>query len=52
MRNNLCVATNRIAWLATVLLALAVAGLLALEGYVGYGWLGVAVAASAAINLL
>jgi len=46
------VAANRIAWLATVLLALLVAGLLALAGYDGYAWLGVAVGASAAINLL
>lgn len=51
-RNNCAVAANRMAWIATVLVTLLVAGLLALGGYVGYAWLGVAVAASAAINLL
>ena len=45
-------AANRIAWLATVLVSLVAAGLLAISGYDGYAWLGVAVAASAAINLL
>jgi hypothetical protein len=45
------VAITRIAWLTTVLVALITALLLALEGYVGYAGLGVAVAASASINL-
>jgi hypothetical protein len=43
---------TRIAWLVTVLVALITALLLALSGYTGYAGLGVAVAASAAINLL
>jgi hypothetical protein len=43
---------DRIAWLATVLVALLTALLLLLSGYTGYAGLGVAVAASAAINLL
>jgi len=42
---------TRIAWLATVLAALVTALLLLLAGYYGYAGLGVAVAASAAINL-
>jgi hypothetical protein len=42
----------RIAWLVTVLVALVTALLLLLSGYDGYAGLGVAVAASAAINLL
>jgi len=46
------VAIERIAWLATVLVALVTALLLALSGYTGYAGLGVAVAISAAINLL
>jgi hypothetical protein len=45
-------AFDRIAWLVTVLVALITALLLALSGYEGYAGLGVAVAASAAINLL
>ena len=45
-------AINRIAWLSTVLVALLTALLLLLSGYTGYAGLGVAVAASAAINLL
>jgi hypothetical protein len=44
-------AIGRIAWLVTVLVALVTALLLALSGYTGYAGLGVAVAASAAINL-
>jgi hypothetical protein len=44
-------AVTRIAWLVTVLVALITALLLALSGYTGYAGLGVAVAASAAINL-
>jgi hypothetical protein len=40
------------AWFATVLVALVTALLLLLSGYYGYAGLGVAVALSAAINLL
>jgi hypothetical protein len=45
-------AIGRIAWFATVLVALVTALLLALSGYDGYAGLGVAVALSAGINLL
>jgi hypothetical protein len=51
IRNNTQMAIARVAWLATVLVALVTALLLLLSGYVGYAGLGVAVAASAAINL-
>jgi hypothetical protein len=44
-------AIARMAWLVTVLVALITALLLLLSGYTGYAGLGVAVAASAAINL-
>jgi hypothetical protein len=43
---------SRIAWIATVLIALLTAALLLLAGYSGYAGLSVAVGASAAINLL
>jgi hypothetical protein len=43
---------TRIAWLATVLVALVTALSLLLSGYTGYAGLGLAVAVSAAINLL
>jgi len=43
---------TRVAWLTTVFVALLTALLLLLAGYTGYAGLGVAVAASAAINLL
>jgi hypothetical protein len=43
---------TRIAWLTTVLVALLTAVLLLLSGYNGYAGLGLAVAVSAAINLL
>jgi hypothetical protein len=43
---------TRIAWAVTVLVALLTALLLLLAGYTGYAGLGVAVAVSAAINLL
>jgi hypothetical protein len=43
---------TRIAWLVTVLALLVTALLLLLAGYRGYAGLGLAVAASAAINLL
>jgi hypothetical protein len=45
-------AITRIAWIATVLVALLTAALLLLSGYTGYAALSVAVAGSAAINLL
>jgi hypothetical protein len=43
---------DRIAWFATVFVALLTALLLLLGGYTGYSELGLAVAISAAINLL
>ncbi len=43
---------SRVAWIATVLVALLTAVLLLLSGYTGYAALSVAVGASAAINLL
>ncbi|MHB8532561.1 MAG: hypothetical protein ACYDC2_07560 [Solirubrobacteraceae bacterium] len=45
-------AIQRLAWLITVLVALLTALLLLLSGYSGYAALGLAVAVSAAINLL
>jgi hypothetical protein len=42
---------ERIAWATTVLVALLTALLLLLSGYNGYAGLGLAVAASAAVNL-
>lgn len=42
---------SRIAWLVTVLVAVATALILFLDGYTGYGILALVVAASAAINL-
>jgi hypothetical protein len=44
-------AITRVAWFVTVVVALLTALLLLLSGYDGYAGLGVAVAASAAINL-
>jgi hypothetical protein len=43
---------SRVAWITTVLVALLTAALLLLSGYTGYAALSVAVAGSAAINLL
>jgi hypothetical protein len=43
---------TRVAWIVTVLVSLLTALLLLLSGYTGYAGLGVAVALSAAINLL
>ena len=43
---------TRVAWLTTAFVALLTALLLLLAGYTGYAGLGLAVAASAAINLL
>lgn len=51
VRKNTAMAMARLAWFATVLVALVTALLLALSGYTGYAGLGLAVAASAAINL-
>ena len=45
-------AIDRIAWLATVVVALITALLLLISGYTGYAGLGLAVAIAAAINLL
>jgi len=45
-------AIDRIAWIATVLVALLTALLLLISGYTGYAGLGLAVAIAAAINLL
>jgi MprA protease rhombosortase-interaction domain-containing protein len=45
-------AIDRIAWLATVAVALITALLLLISGYTGYAGLGLAVAIAAAINLL
>jgi hypothetical protein len=45
-------AIDRIAWIATVLVALITALLLLISGYTGYAGLGLAVAVAAAINLL
>jgi hypothetical protein len=42
----------RVAWIATVLVALLTAAFLMFDGYTGYGVLSVAVGGSAAINLL
>ena len=52
LRKNPGVRIERIGWLATVLVALVTALLLLLSGYDGYAGLGLAVAISAAINLL
>jgi hypothetical protein len=43
---------SRVAWIATVLIALLTALLLLFAGYTGYAALSLAVGASAAINLL
>ena len=51
LRKNRAVAIERIAWIATVLVALLTALLLLLSGYTGYAGLGLAVAISAAVNL-
>jgi hypothetical protein len=51
LRKNQGMAVERIAWIATVLVALVTALLLLLSGYNGYAGLGLAVAISAAINL-
>jgi hypothetical protein len=52
IRHNHAVTFNRVAWSLTVLVALLTAFLLLLSDYNGYAGLGLAVAISAAINLL
>ncbi len=52
IRHNAPMSVTRIAWLATVLVALLTGFLLLLGGYNGYAALGLAVAIAAAINLL
>jgi hypothetical protein len=52
IRKNAAMSITRIAWIATVFIALLTALLLLLSGYTGYAGLGLAVAVSAAINLL
>jgi hypothetical protein len=52
MRKNAPMAIQRVAWIATVLVALLTALLLLISGYNGYAGLGLAVAIAAAINLL
>jgi hypothetical protein len=52
MRENGAMSVTRIAWFATVAASLITALLLLLAGYNGYAGLGLAVAISAAINLL
>jgi hypothetical protein len=52
MGENEVMDMTRVAWLTTVLVALLTALLLLLAGYTGYAGLGLAVAVSAAINLL
>jgi hypothetical protein len=51
-KNTHAMPLSRVAWIATVLVALLTAVLLLLSGYTGYAALSVAVGASAAINLL
>ncbi len=50
--DNASMPIARVAWIATVLVALIVSLLMLLSGYNGYAALSVAVGASAAINLL
>jgi hypothetical protein len=52
VKNTRDMPLSRVAWIATVLVALLTAALLLLSGYTGYAALSVAVGASAAINLL
>lgn len=52
IRHNGEMTFERVAWSLTVLVALITALLLLLSGYNGYAGLGLAVAISAAINLL
>jgi len=50
-RENTPVPLSRIAWLVTVAVCLLTAILLFLSNYVGYGFVAVAIAVAAAINL-
>jgi hypothetical protein len=52
IRKNGAVSVTRVAWIATVVVALITGLLLLLGGYNGYAGLGLAVAVAAAINLL
>ena len=52
IRHNGEMTVDRVAWSVTVLVALITALLLLLAGYNGYAGLGLAVAISAAINLV
>jgi hypothetical protein len=52
IRKNAAMTITRLAWLVTVFVALLTSLLLLLGGYTGYAGLGLAVALSAAINLL
>jgi hypothetical protein len=52
IRKNATMTITRLAWLVTVFVALLTSLLLLLAGYTGYAGLGVAVALSAAINVL
>jgi hypothetical protein len=52
IRKNGPVSVTRVAWIATVVVALITGLLLLLGGYNGYAGLGLAVAVAAAINLL
>jgi hypothetical protein len=49
---NTTVNVGRMAWVATALACLIAAGILALQGYIGYAAVTFAVALSAAINLV
>jgi len=52
IRKNGLVSVTRVAWIATVVVALITGLLLLLGGYNGYAGLGLAVAVAAAINLI
>ena len=52
MREDTAVSIERIAWIAAVVVAAALAVLCFLIGYSGYGWTVVAIAIAAAVNLL
>ena len=52
MRNHWPVPFNRVAWIATTAASVLIAILLFVGGYTGYGFLGLVVALSAAINLI
>jgi hypothetical protein len=52
MRHHCLVPLNRAAWIATTAASVLIAVLLFVGGYTGYGFLGLVVALSAAINLV